>query len=379
MKKQITIASILISLIIPFSAIYAFDVKTDNSIKLSKEEVADGNIYASCGDMVIDGTVNGDIIALCKNITINGTVTGDIIAFAEKIEINGIIKGNARIAGSKIIINGEVDHNVNVFASEMSFGKNSTIKWDALVAGVNGNFEGNIDGNLHGLMSVSTISGKIGKNINLTVDDRGLEPQYNGLTISKDAVVAGGISYTASKELKLENPSSIAGKVEKQAPKTDKSNPFLSLWEIFFKASSLILIAIVIISLKKTYINEVTLNIKNNWWSNILSGLALLLFTPLLILLLMITFIGLPLALIILAAYLSSIILAMVFASSYLGELLIKLISKKEPNIYLSSIVGLILFSGLSVIPLVGGLISMIIISIGLGSLFIKIKNKQND
>jgi cytoskeletal protein CcmA (bactofilin family) len=376
MKKKIILAITLIALILPFSAIKAFDVKTDNSIKLNKEEVADGNIYASCGDMVIDGTVNGDIIALCKNITINGKVLGDVIAFADKIDINGVVYGNVRVAGSKININGEIDHNANIFASEMSFNKDSIIKWDALVAGVNGNFAGTVDGNLHGLMSMSTISGKIGRNVNLTVDDRNLAAQYNGLTIGKDAVIAGSVSYTATKDLKLENPSSVSGQINRQAPNQEKSNPLSILWLIFFKASSLILIAVVIISLKKTAIAEANKKIENNWWSNILIGLALLLLTPIAIIILMITLIGLPLALIILAAYLSSIILAMIFASSYLGDLVIKKISKKTLNPYLISIIGLLIFSSLSVIPFIGGLISIIVISIGLGSLFLNIKNK---
>lgn len=376
MKKKIIFAIFLISLIIPLSTAYAFDVKTDNSIKLNKEEVADGNIYASCGDMVIDGTVNGDVIALCKNITINGMIMGDVIAFADKIEINGTVQGNVRVAGSKIVLNGVINHNANVFASEMTFDKNSVVKWDALVAGVNGNFAGTVDGNLHGLMSMSTISGKIGRNVNLTIDDQSLSSEYNGLTISKDAVIAGSVSYTADKDLKLENPSAIAGQINRQARKTEKSNPFSILWIIFFKASSLILVAIVIISLKKNLISEVNKNINNRWWANILNGLALLLFTPIAIILLMITLIGLPLALIILAAYLSSIILAIIFASSYLGGLAIKAVSKKELNPYLMVIIGLIIFSGLSVIPLIGGLISMIVISIGLGSLFANIKNK---
>ncbi len=379
MNKKLLILVILAALIIPFSASKAFEVKTDNSILLNKDEMADGNVYASCGDMTINGTVNGDIIALCKNITINGLVNGDVIAFADKIEINGIIKGNVRVAGTKISINGSINRNVNVFGSEINFGKDSSVKWDALIAGVNGIFAGNIDGNLHGLVSTALISGKIGKNVNLSLEDKNLEPQFTSLTISKDAVIAGGVSYTSSRDLKLENPSSIAGSINRQTEKNSPANPLNYLWKIFYVLSSLVLVAITIISLQKNLIKETNQNINKNWWSNLLIGFAFLLFSPLVIIMLMITFVGLPLALIMLATYLSALIIAIIFASSYIGELLINKISKKEVNPYLSAITGLIIFSILSVLPYIGSVFSIILISIGLGALFTKIRNKHND
>jgi len=378
MKRPILFAAILFSLLLPLGAAYAFEVKVDNSIHLNKEEIADGNIYANCQDMTIDGTVNGDVIALCQKIIINGVVEGDVIAFGKVIEINGEVKGNTRLAGPQITINGTVGHNVNVLGNDIKFNKNSLIKWDALVAGVNGTFDGSIDGNLHGLISVASISGKIGKNINLSIDDSNSTTD-NNLVITKEAVIAGSINYTATKDLKLENASSVAGQINKQT-KENKTNPLAWLWIVFYKLSSLILITLVLISLKKELLEKITNKINNKWWQSLLIGLAILFFTPLLIILLALTVVGIPLALIVLAAYLSAIILATVLSSYYLGKLALKkLLSPKKINIYGAAILGLTIFTLLSVIPLVGPAISCLAIVIGLGSLFLIIKDKQND
>ena len=378
MKKIFITLAILLSIGLPLSASHAFEVKTDNSIKLAKDEIADGNVYASCSDMTIDGTVNGDIIALCKNITINGLINGDIIAFGDKIEINGSIKGNARIAGSKININGSIDRNANVFANEINFGKDSIIKWDALVGGVNGNFDGNVDGNLHGFMSLAKISGKIGKNVNLTIDGRSNNNQ-GGLLVSKDAIIAGDLSYTASKDVQLESSSSVSGKIQKNEARQKETNPLAIFWNIFYKATSLILIAIIAISFKKDIIKQTTSKLDKNWLYSLLIGFSLLLFTPIVIVILMLTVVGIPLALILLASYLSMIILSIIIASSYLGSLLIKSLSKKEANPYLSAIIGLLIFSLTSSTPFIGWLISVLIISLGFGALFKKITDKKND
>lgn len=378
MKKIFITLALLFSLFLPLGASQAFEVKTDNSIKLGKEEIADGNIYASCGDMTIDGTVNGDIIAVCQNININGVINGDVIAFGQKIEINGSIKGNTRIAGSKISINGSIDRNANVFANEISFGKDSLIRWDALVGGINGNFEGNVDGNLHGLMSSAAISGKIGKNVNLTIDGQSSNKE-GGILITKDAVIAGDLIYKASKDARLESPSSVSGKVQKDEPRQKEERPLATLWGIFYKAASLILIAIVIISLRKNIIQDIAANLDKSWASSLLIGFSLLVFTPILILILMLTIIGIPLALILLASYLSFIVFSAIFASSYLAGLLINKLFKREVNPYLSALIGLLLFSSAAAIPFVGWLISLLVISLGFGALFKKITEKKND
>jgi hypothetical protein len=377
MKRPILLAALLFSLLLPMGAAYAFEVKVDNSIHLNKEEIADGNIYANCQEMTIDGTVNGDIMAICQKIIINGTVEGDIIAFGQNIEINGEIKGNARLAGPQITINGVIGHNVNVLGNDIKFTKNSAVKWDVLVAAVNGNFDGNIDGNLHGLVSVASIAGKVGRNINLTIDDSSAVTG-GSLIITKEAVVAGNINYTALNDLQLESSSSVSGQINKEIKK-DKGNETNWLWMILYKVASLILIALVLIGLKKDSLELITAKINNKWWQSLLIGLAILFFTPLLTILLMLTIVGIPLALIILATYLSAILLSLIFSSYYLGKIILKAVKLKNDNIYIFTIFGLITFTLLSVIPIVGGAFSLLAIVVGLGSLTLTIKDKQND
>jgi len=202
MKKFLSVAILALSFIIFAHSAQAFEVKVDNSVNLNKEEIADGNVYASCGEMKIDGTVNGDVIAICKSIIVNGTINGDLIAFSQDVVINGEVKGSARVAGTNITVNGTVDHNINAFGTEINLTPSSTVAWDVLVAGVNGKFNGTIAGNLHGSISAATVAGKIGKNINLTIDD--VDAKQGGLLITKDAIVGGGLTYSARQEARLE-------------------------------------------------------------------------------------------------------------------------------------------------------------------------------
>ena len=379
MKKFFIFFALALFLVIPLSASKAFEVKVDNSVKLNKEEIADGNVYASCGDMTIDGTVNGDVIAVCKTITINGTVNGDLIAFSNSVTVNGEIKGSARIAGSNLTINGTVDHNINAFGTEINLGPNSLVNWDVLIAGVNGNFAGNINGNLHGYITTATISGKIGKNINLQINDERTAPGQGGLLITKDAVIGGGLTYSAKQELKLESQSSIVGPILRQPVKTAPNNPMNILTKIFYIAASLILIGLVLVTLKNKSVIEINKTLEDSWWQSLLIGLAALILAPIIILLFIFTIIGIPLSLIILAVYFICLVLAMIFPAIFIGDFLLKKSFKKPANVFASLVLGLIISTLIVSLPYIGWLLSFLLLIWGLGGLLITIKNTQHD
>lgn len=378
MKKLFIFLALALFLAIPLSASYAFEVKVDNSVKLNKEEIADGNVYASCGDMTIDGTVNGDIIAVCKNIVINGIVNGDLIAFGDSITVNGEVKGSTRVAGTNLNINGTVGHNINAFGTAINLSASSTIGWDVLVAGVNGVFNGNIGGNLHGYISSATVSGKIGKNIDLKIDDSSSTSGTGGLLITKDAIVAGGLTYSAKQAARIESPSSVVGSITRQEIKKNEPSPINEISKIFYKLSALFLIGLVLLSLNKKITYQIAENIEKKYWQSALIGLAILTVSPFIIFFFIFTIIGIPLALILLTIYLSFIALAIIFSSFFAGDFLLKKIFKKSINTFVVLIFGLFIFVLFSSLPFVGWFISLLFVICGLGSSFLTIKNNQN-
>jgi len=379
MKKFYAIAALFLFLAIPWHASQAFDIKVDDSVQLNKEEIADGNVYASCSSMKIDGMVTGDVIAVCKTIVVNGVINGDLIAVSDDVTINGEVKGSVRVAGSNLNVNGVIDHNINVLGTKISLNPNSTVGWDVLVAGVNGTFGGNINGNLHGYMTSAIVSGKIGKNINLRIDDTKADANQGGLLITKDAVVGGNLTYSARKEVRLESPSSITGPVVRQEIKNDQNKPLNILYGLFYELSSLLLIGLILISLKKKIAPLVADNLEKKNWQSALIGLAVLFLTPFISLFLILTIVGIPLALILLAIYLVLLILAIIFAAFTIGRLLLKVIYKKSTNIFLMLIIGLGVFVILTAIPYFSLVTYLIFITYGLGGFMLTIKNNLYD
>ena len=373
MKKILSIVALAFSFIIFAHSAQAFEVRVDDSVNLNKEEIADGNVYASCSDMKIDGTVNGDVIALCKSVTINGTINGDLIVFSQDITINGEVKGSARMAGTNITVNGTINHNINAFGTEINLTPSSTVAWDVLISGVNGKFNGIIGGNLHGSVATANVAGKIGKNINLTIED--YSNSQGGLLITKDAIIGGGVTYTAKNEAQLESLSSVVGPVSHQTPKENTEAPIDIVSKIFYKLSALFLIGLVLISLKKKTIYDVAQNLELKNLAATLIGLSALILIPIIILFFTITIIGIPLALLLLATYLVLLTLSLIFASFFVGNMLLKSFVKKPLNAFVILLFGLTVFVLLSSMPYIGWAFVFVFMTYGLGGALITIKN----
>jgi cytoskeletal protein CcmA (bactofilin family) len=377
MKKFLSVAILAFSFIIFAHSAQAFEVKVDNSVNLNKEEIADGNVYASCSDMKIDGTVNGDVIAMCKNIIVNGTINGDLIAFSQNIIINGEVKGSARIAGTNITINGTVDHNINAFGTEVNLTPSSTVAWDVLVAGVNGKFNGTIAGNLHGSIASANIGGKIGKNINLSIEDG--DASQGGLLVTKDAIIGGGLTYTAQQEAKLESLSSVVGPVSREEANNTSDSWVNKISKIFYELSALILIGLVFLGLKKKMAYDVAKNLETKNWQATLIGVVALFLTPIIILFFIVTIIGIPLAIILLAAYLILIAIGIILASFFVGNLILKSFIKKPLNVFLILITGLTIFVLLALLPYLGWSFILVFMVYGLGGILFTVKNYLYD
>ncbi|MCA9896467.1 MAG: hypothetical protein KC615_25975, partial [Anaerolineae bacterium] len=69
---------LLILLILPPSLIFARDIRQGNECLVEQGEVVEGNLFALCEDLIIDGTVNGSVLGAALRAVINGDVNGSI-------------------------------------------------------------------------------------------------------------------------------------------------------------------------------------------------------------------------------------------------------------------------------------------------------------
>lgn len=374
--------AILMVLILLPASVLAYEVKTDSTVYVGKDEVIEGNLYAGANIITVDGTVNGDVICGGQSININGTVNGDVICAGQTINLNGFIDGSARVAGNTININSEITRGVQAFGASIIMGTDAHVKRDMFIAGAFGDVRGLIDGDLHGAVATLTLDGEVGKDVKLRLDER-IKKENKGfsnnndtapLIVTENAIIKGNLYYTSGIEGKISDGATINGEVGHSIldrKRSEKNFQMAWAWKSLFSIFAALIVGLVIISLFGEKIEKLTNTMRKKTWPSIGIGIIIMFITPILLFLLLITLIGIPLATIIFALWLIALYVGKILTSILFGRYLFeKLAKQKKQSLIWSMILGIVSTYIIFSLPFIGWLFSFVAIWLGIGGLW---------
>lgn len=184
---------------------------------IGANEVIQGNLFALCRTLIINGTVEGNVIGAATRSEINGTVTDDVYLLSGQLDVNGTLGGDLHFGGGvlrllptvlfegenndlvainlsatladgvsipggvtsvgyQLILNGEVNKEINFWGSALT---------------VNGNAGGNVDATVgdpqSGISQLQTLLIPFSWDVNLT---------NPGLVVGEDSRIAGDLHYS---------------------------------------------------------------------------------------------------------------------------------------------------------------------------------------
>jgi cytoskeletal protein CcmA (bactofilin family) len=371
-NKPLLLVIICSFIFIPLVA-RAYDVKTGNSVYVSKDQVVDGNLYAAGQSLTIDGKVRGDVICAGQSIVINGEVEGSVICAGQSISVNGKIGGSVRAAGNVININNEVKQNAMAFGSSVILSENGKTGWDLLAAGASTDIRGTVGRDLHGAGAALNIYGKVGRNVNYYFGN-----EKNGkpdLIVFDKAEVKGNLIYTGNDEAEISQGAKVSGKVNKNLPKIGKSKESVmaawARWKLYSLFSALI-VGLVLVSLWRKQTEKITDLMLEKTGASIGWGLLALILTPIITVALIFTIIGLPLAFMLLFAWLIALIVSGIITGILVGRSLVERFwTKEKDSIIWPMIIGIIITQAIFSIPIIGWIFSFFSLLWGLGGLLI--------
>jgi len=375
--KKTTLLACLAIIFLPFTA-SAYSVKSGDSIYVAKDEVIEGNLYAAGSTLNIDGKVTGDVFCAGQSININGEVAGDVFCAGQSININGKIGGSLRVAGNAINLNGQVARNGITIGATITTAASSTIGWDLLILGGIFELRGNIGRDLYGNAGKVSLAGQIGKNLDLNFGAKNNNDKP--LTIAGTAKINGDLKYKSDKDAVIDAGAAIKGEVIHNypaAPAVRKSN-LADLgwwWGKLISIFSAWVLGLVLISFWREQIIKITDLMLAKIGPSLGWGILALLLTPIIVIILLITIIGLPLAFISLALWLIAIYASKILVGILVGRsLLNNYWPSKKDSLILAMIIGIIIAWLIFALPFVGGLISLLAILWGLGGIMLALK-----
>ncbi len=332
------------------------------------------NVYAlevvEAGDSVVsEGNYDSTRLIAGNKVVNNSTVDG--ISFVAGNEV--ILEGNSTYgfyAGNTLSVKEKIEKDAFIAGNGINILPESTIGRDAYIAGNAIKISGNIGRNLNaGGMSINLSGATINGDAYIASDV---------ILLDEDTVINGKLTYSEDASISGLDKATIGSVEIKKMDKTVVTyNPIDSFYAFAINAIAAFITLLVLFYLipkSKEKLDDVKYD-GNTIFKTLLYGLAVLFLVPIASIICLFTGFLTPLSLITLAIYGISIYLAYLLSYYIVGNVITTKLLKKD-NVYIASVIGIILVKLLKLIPTLGGFVSLICLLYGLGLVFDFIKSR---
>lgn len=407
----------------------AFEASGDGNVTIAADEVITDDLYTSGERVVVDGTIQGDLIVAGSEVVINGTVTGDLIAAGKTVSINGSIGDDARVAGYAVTIGSEAQIGDDLLSAGYSVETRSgsqvggTMAVGAMQALVNGSIAENLYAGVNGLELNGNVNGDVRAEVGSKDDMPPVAPNtYNpdlpsvptvsgGFTLGSEASIGGNLEYSSVEAIQIPT-SQVAGVINHTVPlivddgkpeahnQTPAASPALEwLLSNLRSLTALLVVGFLLMWLLPFVIQRPANQLTTQWLPGFGWGFALYIIIPIGLLILFgivillavlmgalslgnlagtIFWVGFALIFLsFVAFFLTVIYLAKLVVAYETGKLLLNRFKPEwTEKPYIPLALGIFLLVALVSIPIAGGLVNFIATLLGLGLLFIALRNR---
>ena len=338
---------------------------------LKQGEHINGNLYIGAGTVAIAGTVDGDLVVGGGTVLYSGSTTKDVLIAGGTVSIAGSIEGDLRVLGGTVTIGGPVHGDVAVAGGQVRIESTATVDGDLLIAGGDVRVDGPVRGNIISGGGSVNIDSRVGGDVLIAA---------NSVALEKSTQILGDLHYRAPQKADIVEGASIEGRtIYKESRKLAEIGTtsfreslfaFLSLW-IILKFIMTALVALVIVLLFTHLAGEVIEQAIERPWRSVLIGFALLVSIPVAAGLTFISIVGAPLGLLALLVYAFFLILAIPLGALMLGAQTLQYLNKEQvlPITWRSALLGVFLYTGIGLIPVIGWIVQYALILATFGAL----------
>ncbi len=371
------------------------------------DTVYNDDLFIAGNKIKMESRVDGDLFASCQEIVHLDTVLGSFNSFSFNAQVLGPVKQSYRGWGFSINCNAPVGRNILIFGNEITIGPQADIAQDGDIFCSKLIFKGRLGGNLKIEAHYAEINGHVGGDVEFEDGD---------LKIGSDAVIDGDVYYRSPRKAEISNSANIYGEInweEIEAGDRD-AGPRISFGKILSWAFSvrgyLLLLAVVsliflvfsvipfpsfliiilysviflisgnvVILLTKGRMRMTLTTIENKFLPSLGLGFVIFFVAPVVSLVILFTLVGAPLGMALLFIFGAALFVGIVYAATFLGWKVWDILGRKTENRsgYLCYSTGIVLLIILSFIPVLGYLLVTVAIMTGLGGLAQTFKSKN--
>ncbi len=399
--------------LVAVSTAQAMETRSGDRVEVGPDEVVEDDLYVTANEVVVDGTIRGDLIAFGNTISVGGTVEGDLIVAGQSVEIAGTVDDDARIAGQALLLGegARVDDDLLAAGFSLENDPDSVVGGTLMYAGYQALLQGTVTEDVSAVANGLELGGEVGGNVDAEVDgeDGGpppgvFAPQADipaveaGLTLTDSATVGGNLTYESSTEARIDSQAQIEGEVTRSERPADEEEEETytfadALFDNLRSFVALLLVGLLLIWVAPNWVRRRAGTVLDRPLASlglgvlslvafVILGVVILLATLVLAIIFGLLSLGGLVALILGLGLLAEVILVLIFwiSTNYLAQIIVSflagvlLVEAVRPGRgsgrVLPLVVGLILYVILRAIPVLGPLVGLVVVLLGLGTLF---------
>lgn len=366
MRKLAIIFSLLILIFASLQTSVFARSDSQEVITIAAGEVIDEDVFAFADRVEVAGEVNGDVFALGGPVIISGKVNGDVLAAGGMLNISGEVTEDVRVAGGQVNVDGVIGQNLTVVGGNVNVSDTASVGENLVAGAGNVTLVGPVLGNVKVGAGILTLTGLVGGNVDAAVDL---------LKVKPSASVGGNLTYVSDEKAVIDDGARIQGEVVmRRLSRSGKSaqdakTAFRSLFaagRLMSMVSTLIL-GLLFVSFYPKSMNVAADIIKGRIWMSLGLGLVTIVLTPILIISLFVSILGIPLAFLLLATYMVVLYSSRIFVIFWLGRTILTRLKQKTTDVW-TMVGGVIFYYFLTFIPVLGALLTFFAVLVGLGA-----------
>jgi len=321
------------------------------------------DLYLAGGQVDVAGGVEGDVSAAGGRITIDDNVAGDVAAFGGTVHVNASVTDDMRLTGGEVTVSGQAGDDLLAAGGTVTVAPGSRIRGRAWLAGGRVEMAGRVGKELRAAGGEIVISGEVQGDVELIGESIEIRPE---------AVIRGQLRYRSPNTARIDPAARITGPVIASAIEMPRAGAGHTGGRVFITLS-MIVTAAVFVLLFPGFSVSTARRVRVTPWPNLGIGFAILAIGPLVVILLLASVLGLWLGLIALALYLVLLLLGYLTGVLFLADTALQ---KWRPTgnherwwVIGALAIVLVLLALLRLIPVLGGLLSFVLMLFGLGAL----------
>lgn len=296
-----------------------------------------GDLTAIGGSIIAAAPVSGDSFLLGGSVNARSTVNGDLRALGGTIHIESPIKGDLIAAGLTVDA-GRAEGSVLIGAlnTTLSEGAGGPVT----VYGNNIALGGTFSGDVHIIAS-----GHVGLSPGTIIKGALVYEAPEPASIPSSAMVAGGVTYTNATYLPDVGTSRILAVIS------------IAVFLLVRILGALILaglLAGLFPHLAEAVTGRLYTKSLRSTLLTMLLGFGILVATPILLVVLALTFVGLGLALLLFVLYALLALLSILYAGILIGSMFARRFSRRETVLWRDGVLGMLVFSFIALVPVIG-------------------------